>query len=56
MAIVGRPLGVAVGASLRDMAFLAIGRPIGMVIGMDNGAGMDKKAGEEGRQLDFEIE
>ncbi len=56
MAIFGLPLGVALGSSLGNMAFLAIGLPIGMVIGMAIGAGMDKKAGEEGRQLDFQIE
>ncbi|MBN2614547.1 MAG: hypothetical protein JXR71_02530 [Bacteroidales bacterium] len=55
MAVFGIPLGVALGASLGNMAFLGIGLPLGMVIGMSVGAGMDKKAGQEGRQLDIEI-
>ena len=54
MAAFGVPLGVAFGASLDDMSFLAIGLPIGMVIGLAVGSGMDKKALEEGRQLDVE--
>jgi hypothetical protein len=55
MSAFGIPLGVAFGASLGNMAFLGIGIPIGMVIGMAVGAGMDKKAFEEGRQLELEI-
>lgn len=54
MSVFGLPLGVAFGASLGNMAFLAIGLPIGMVIGMAVGADMDQKAAEEGRQLDME--
>ena len=55
MAVFGIPLGVAFGASLGNMAFLGIGLPIGMVIGIAVGSGMDKKAFEEGRQIDLEI-
>lgn len=55
MAVFGIPLGVAFGASLGNMAFLGIGLPIGMSIGIAVGTGMDKKAFEEGRQLDLEI-
>ena len=55
MAVFGIPLGVAFGASLGNMAFLGIGLPIGMVIGIAVGSGMDKKAYEEGRQIDLEI-
>ena len=54
MAAFGVPLGVAFGTSFGDMSFLAIGLPIGMVIGLAVGSGMDKKALEEGRQLDIE--
>ena len=53
MAVFGIPLGVAFGASLGNMAFLGIGLPIGMAIGIAVGSGMDKKAAEEGRQLDL---
>jgi len=55
MAVFGIPLGAAFGASLGNMAFLGIGLPIGMVIGIAVGTGMDKKAFEEGRQIDLEI-
>lgn len=55
MAVFGLPFGVAFGASLGNMAFLGIGLPIGMAIGMAVGKGMDKKAFEEGRQLDLEL-
>ena len=49
MAVFGVLLGDAFGASLQNMAILAIGLLIGVVIGMTIGTGMDKKAGEEGR-------
>lgn len=55
MAVFGIPLGAAFGTSLQNMAFIGIGLPIGMVIGMAVGSGMDKKAFEEGRQIDLEI-
>ncbi|WP_026897471.1 hypothetical protein [Daejeonella oryzae] len=55
MAAIGIPLGVAFGASVGNMAFLGIGLPIGLAIGIAIGTGMDKKAFEEGRQLDLEI-
>jgi len=55
MSAFGLPIGVAFGASLGNMGFLGIGLPIGMVIGMVIGTKMDKKAFEEGRQLDLEI-
>jgi len=50
----GVPLGVSVGASMGNMGFIGSGIPIGMVIGMAIGAGMDKKAAKEGRQLQLE--
>ncbi len=53
MSAFGIPMGAAFGASFNDMSFLAIGIPIGMVIGIAIGTGMDKKAFEEGRQLDL---
>jgi hypothetical protein len=55
MSAFGVPMGVAFGASLGNMAYLAIGIPIGMAIGMAIGASMDKKAFDEGKQLDLEI-
>lgn len=55
MTVFGVPMGVAFGASFGNMAFLGIGLPIGMVIGMAIGTGMDKKAFNEGRQIDLEL-
>ena len=48
----GIPFGVVFGISLDNMAFLGIGIPIGIAIG----TAMDKKASDEGRQLDLEVE
>ena len=56
MAVFGVPLGVVMGSSLGNMAFIGTGIPIGMVIGMALGADMDKKALKEGRQMDIEYE
>lgn len=55
MAAFGIPLGAAYGSITGNMAFLGAGLPIGMVLGMAVGAGMDKKALKEDRQLDIEI-
>ena len=54
MSTFGIPLGLVFGFTLDNMGFLAIGIPIGMAIGIAVGAGMDKKAEAEGRQLDYE--
>ena len=51
----GIPLGVAVGLSLGNMGMIGLGFPIGMAVGIGVGSKMDKKAFEEGRQLDFEM-
>lgn len=55
MVLFGIPLGMAFGIIMDNIGLLGIGLPIGMVIGMVVGAGMDKKANEERRQLDIEI-
>ena len=55
MSAFGVPLGVALGASLGNMGLIAIGLPIGMAIGLSVGTSMDKKAQEEGRQLNMEV-
>ena len=55
MSVFGIPMGVAFGATLGNMGLVGIGLPIGMAIGIAIGTAKDKKAGEEGRQLDFEI-
>lgn len=56
MAVFGVPIGVSYGAATNNMGLLAVGIPIGMVIGMAIGAGMDKKAKQEGKQLNIELE
>ena len=55
MSAFGLPLGVAIGLSLGNIGLLGIGLPIGMAIGAGVGTGMDKKALQEGRQLNVEI-
>jgi hypothetical protein len=56
MSAFGVSMGVGFGIALDNMAYIGIGIPIGMVIGMAIGSGMDKKAAEEGRQLNIIIE
>lgn len=55
MSAFGLPIGVAFGLSMENMGLLGIGLPIGMAIGIALGSKMDKKASQEGRQLDLEI-
>jgi hypothetical protein len=55
MSAFGTPVGVTLGSSTGNMAFLGLGIGIGMAVGMAVGTKMDKKAFEEGRQLDFEV-
>jgi len=55
MTAFGLPLGVAIGTMLHNIGLLGTGFPFGMLIGFAVGAGMDKKAYKEGRQLNFEV-
>lgn len=55
MSSFGIPLGVAFGFSIGNLALLGIGIPIGMAIGIGLGTYLDKKAKEEGRQLQYKI-
>lgn len=55
MSAFGLPIGVGIGMALGNIGLLAIGLPIGMGIGVAAGSAMDKKAFNEGRQLDIEI-
>lgn len=55
LAVFGVPFGVIFGNATGNMGLLGIGIPIGMIVGMAIGAGLDKKALSEGRQLDVEI-
>lgn len=54
MSVFGIPLGLGFGLSIGNFGMLAIGIGIGMAIGVGVGTSMDKKAFNEGRQLDFE--
>lgn len=56
MAAFGVPIGTALGASIGNMAFVGSGLAIGLAMGLAIGVGMDKKASEEGRQLDVEMD
>jgi hypothetical protein len=56
MTVFGLPLGVVFGSLMDNMALLSIGLPIGMGIGIAIGTSLDKKASDEGRQLDIEME
>lgn len=53
MSAFGIPMGVVFGLIIKNMAFIGIGLPIGMSIGIAVGTAMDKKALDEGRQLDI---
>lgn len=55
MAVYGMPLGVVLGTTMDNMGLIGAGLPIGMVIGAGVGARLDKKAMEQGNQLDVEI-
>lgn len=55
MTVFGLPLGVVMGSSIGNMGLLGMGLPIGLGIGIAVGSSLDKKAFNEGRQLDFEV-
>ena len=55
MAAFGLPMGVLFGLSLGNMAFIGVGLPLGIGLGMAYGATLDKKAQENGKQLEVEI-
>ncbi len=55
ISVFGIPLGVVIGLALDNMAYLGIGLPIGLAIGVAIGTQKDKKAKEEGRQMNMEI-
>lgn len=51
----GIPFGLLFGLAMDNMGLLSIWLPFGLAIGVGIGSGMDKKAKEEGRQLDVEL-
>lgn len=54
LAAFGLPMGVLFGISLGSMAYIGLGLPLGMLIGMTYGIFLDKKAQEDGKQLETE--
>jgi len=55
MTVFGLPIGVAISLALGNMALLGTGFPFGLMFGLAVGISMDKKAKQEGRQLDIEL-
>lgn len=51
----GIPIGLVFGTTM-NMAFLGLGIPIGLAIGIAIGTDLDRKAKEQGNQLDLEME
>jgi hypothetical protein len=51
----GVAIGTALGTSNENTSFLSVGIGIGMVLGLGIGSAKDKKAKENGLQLDLEI-
>ena len=54
MAAFGVPFGLMFSMALDNFAFFAIGLPFGLSIGLAIGAGKDKKAKDEGTQLNVQ--
>lgn len=55
MSVFGLPIGVALSFAIDNMAFIGIGLPFGMIIGMLLALSYDNKAKQEGRQLDISV-
>lgn len=54
IAAFGIPLGTVFSITLDNFAFISIGFPFGLALGLSIGTSLDKKAQENGKQLDFE--
>lgn len=55
MGAIGVPIGTAIGVSSGNMGLIGMGLPLGMAIGVVAGLRLDKKAKDNGNQLDIEI-
>jgi hypothetical protein len=55
MSGIGIPIGVVFGLSIGNLGLLGLGLPIGMALGLIIGSSLDKKALNEGRQLNIEV-
>lgn len=56
MSVFGLPIGVAIGIAVDNMGYMGAMLPIGLVLGMAYGGQLDKKAIEENRVIDIEVE
>ena len=54
IAAFGIPLGTIFSMSLDNYAFIGLGLPFGVALGISIGTSLDKKALENGKQLEFE--
>ncbi|RKS53506.1 hypothetical protein BC962_1758 [Gillisia mitskevichiae] len=55
MCVFGLPLGIVLSTILDNISAIAMGLPIGLAIGVFVGSEMDKRAQENNRQLELEI-
>lgn len=55
MSTFGVPMGIGFGLIMKNMGLLGIGLPIGMGVGMGVGNYLDKKALDQGRQLNVDL-
>lgn len=55
MSVFGIPIGMLMSIVLDSMAFIGIGLPLGLSIGIFVGQAKDKKAKSEGKQIDTQI-
>lgn len=56
MVVFGIPIGAAMGGSSGNVGMLALGLPIGLAIGLAVGSEKDKKAFQDGRQLNTAVQ
>lgn len=56
MSAFGLPIGVALSVAVDNFAFIGSMLPIGLVIGMAYGSQLDKKAADENKVIDMEVE
>lgn len=55
MATLGLPFGTVLGLLMGNIGLMALGLPLGLAIGVGIGTSLDKKALQEGRQIDIEL-
>ncbi len=55
ISVFGVPFGMMFGFAMDNFGLFAVGMPLGLPIGMAIGAALDKKAADEGRQLNVSV-